>query len=142
MRKALLLLSTVVMTACSTIQPVESPGVFVEQRKPAWVRVTSNEGTTYVLQRPSFTDGTLQGWETQARTEVRLSPNAIQRMEAKQIDRTRTALLIGGSALAAAGAVWAISTAGSGPRLICDGYELPRRCQEAPARAGMMLRLR
>jgi hypothetical protein len=140
MRNALLLLGTVVTTACSTLQPVASPSAFVEQRRPEWVRVTSNEGTTYVLQRPSFTDGTLQGWETQARTEVRLSPSAIHRMEAKQIDRTRTALLIGGSALAAAGAVWAISTSGSGPRLICDGYELPRRCQEAPAR--VMVRLR
>jgi hypothetical protein len=133
-RHVLLLIGSALVTACSTVRPVDSPSVFVQERRPDWVRVTNKEGSTFVLQRPTFAQGTLQGFETQAREEIRLSPDAIQRMEAKQIDRTRTAVLIGGGALVAAGAVWAITSSGSGPRLICDGYELPRRCQEAAAR--------
>jgi hypothetical protein len=126
--RKLLIISVALSAACSTMRPVESPVAFLEKNNPSQVRVHSSDGELYVLREPQLRGDTIFGFESMMREEVRFSAGSIRRMEAVQIDKTRTTVFIGAMSVLAAAGVYMIINSGSGKGLICDGYIVGQRC--------------
>src|SRR5690554_3985616 len=94
----------IVLNACTTMKPVESPVTFLEQNNPRHVRVFTPDGELYVLREPQLRGDTIMGFEPLERENVKLSLNTVRRMEALQPDKKRTTLFIGAmTVLAGAG---------------------------------------
>jgi hypothetical protein len=126
--RKLLIISVAVSAACSTMRPVESPIAYLEKNNPRQVRVHSADGELYVLREPQLRGDTIMGYESLMREEVRFSAAGIRRMEALQVDKTRTTVFIGGMAVLAGAGLYMILNSGEGEGLICDGYVVGQRC--------------
>ena len=126
----------IVLNACTTMKPVESPVTFLEQNNPRHVRVFTPDGELYVLREPQLRGDTIMGFEPLERENVKLSLNTVRRMEALQPDKKRTTLFIGAmTVLAGAGIYMITQVAGGGDPLICDNYDVANRCTTKPTGA-------
>jgi hypothetical protein len=100
--------------ACASMQPVSDPALFIPQANPHVVYVTYTTGAMVGITQPRVSGdslfGTLQGLSYQ----VAMPLSRVELMEAVQRDRTRTAWLIAGLAVATASGVWALSQTGAG----------------------------
>ncbi len=91
-------------TACTTVVPVrDAPGAYVTARAPGMVWITKADSSVVQLAAPKILGVTLTGFVGADYIELPLS--SVQSMRARQPAPKRTALLVGGAALAAAGAV-------------------------------------
>ncbi|MGH7507225.1 MAG: hypothetical protein ACRELX_16335 [Longimicrobiales bacterium] len=118
--------------ASTTWQPVGTPVTYLESNRPERVRVVRGDGSVTVFRSPTVRVDSLFGWDEMAQAELGLALRGVRSIDAPQLDRTRTTMLIGGLALLAGGAAWAIAAASDGPKLICDNYDVSSRCYQAP----------
>src|SRR5688572_17153471 len=119
--RRLLIVSVALSAACSTV-------AFLEKNNPKQVRLYNADGDLYVLREPQLRGDTIFGYEAMMREEVRFSTAGIRRMEALQIDKTRTTVFIGAMSVIAGTGLYMIINSGSGKGLICDGYIVGQRC--------------
>ena len=116
-------------TACSTMQPVQSPTAYLETHNPTHVRIFSPAGMS-VLEAPRLSGGTISGFDLVERAESSINVGTIKRMEVKRIDRQRTAIFAGVlSVVGGAGLYMITQKQGSDPGLICDNYQVDQRCR-------------
>ena len=139
--RKLLIVSVLVLPACSTMRPVESPVTFLENNNPSRVRVYAADGELYVLRDPQLRGDTIRGFESLVQEELSLTVNNIQRMEAMQHDKGRTTLFIGAMAVLGAAGIYMAANSGDGAGLICDDYTLGQRCREPGVPAKVLLRI-
>jgi hypothetical protein len=133
-RPALLGLSALI-TACSSMRPVESPTAFLEHNNPKHVRVYSPDGELVVLREPQLRGDSIRGFEPQAQEEMSFRLGDIRRMEAIQPDKTRTTIFISAMALLGGAGIYMIANSSDGGGLICDSYDNQNRC--VPRQAGV-----
>jgi hypothetical protein len=120
---AFVLLIAVLTSSCmSAPRTVASPRTYIPLSRPDRVWLTDKEGERMVVMRPRILPGDTLFARTLSGEEVWLSLNDIQRVQARQLDKQKTFLIVGG-ALAAAGFLVAIA-AGSGSGV--DRNELDR----------------
>jgi hypothetical protein len=115
-------------TACSTVVAVhDPPAAFITAHDPGVVWITKADNSVVELASPKVMGDTLAGFVGPDYLELPLS--SVQSLRARQPARKRTALLIGGATLAAAGAVaaWLGSSAHSTQTTVCTDPE-PERC--------------
>ena len=137
-----LVLLTMVLPACSTMRPVESPVNFLEQNNPKYVRVYSTDGELYVLTDPQLRGDTIRGFERLEQEELSVSVSGIRRMEALQYDKKRTTIFICAMTLLGSAGIYMITqVASDGRRLYCDNYDVANRCvTNPPARVHIPIR--
>ena len=125
---AALLPLVVLATACTTVVSVrDQPGAFIEAHDPGVVWVTKADNSIVQVASPRIIGDTIVGFVGADYVELPLS--SVQSLRARQPARKRTALLIGGAALVAAGAAvaWLSSSAHSTQTTVCTDPE-PERC--------------
>ena len=133
-RTALVGLS-VLVTACSSMRPVESPSAFLERNNPKHVRLYSPDGELIVLREPQLRGDSIRGFEPRAQEEMSFRLGDIRRMDALQPDKTRTTVFIGAMTLLGGAAIYMIANSSDGGGLICDSYDNQNRC--VPRQAGV-----
>jgi hypothetical protein len=119
---------SVLVAACSSMRPVESPSAFLERNNPKHVRVYSPDGELIVLREPQLRGDSVRGFEPGAQEEMSFRLGDIRRMDALQPDKTRTTLFIGAMALIGGAGIYMIANASDGKGLICDSYDNQNRC--------------
>jgi hypothetical protein len=124
---AVLLPLVALAAACSTLAPVrEKPTAFIEAHSPDFVWITKTDNSVVVLEGPKVLGDTLAGFVGRGYVEIPLS--SVQSLSARRPAKGRTALLIGGIALAAGGVAIAIlSSGGSAGAPICTNPD-PNSC--------------
>jgi len=120
-------LLVIALASCTSIQPVRSPVEFLTRHNPDHVKVVAG-GEIYVLSSPFLRRDTLFGFNEVEREEGRLAVASLEQMEARQLDRTRTTLLVGGVAALVTAGVVMISRSGDAEHFFCDSYEVQNRC--------------
>jgi hypothetical protein len=99
-------------TACSTLAPVrETPTAFITAHEPGAVWITKTDNSVVVHAGPKVLDDTLGGFVGRDYVEIPLS--SVQSVSARRPAKGRTAPLIGGISLAAAGVAVAILNSNS-----------------------------
>lgn len=143
-RTAVLVLS-VLLPACSTMRPVDSPVAYLERNNPEKVLIHAADGELYVLRDPQLRGDTIRGFEYQAQEEIGFSISGIRRLEALQPNKARTTAFIGAMTLLGSAGIYMIANASNGKKLICDNYDVQNRCITQPtgsARISIPLPLR
>lgn len=130
-------------SACSTMQPVESPTAYLETHNPTHVRIYSPAGMS-VIEAPRLSGSTISGFDLVEREESSINVGSIQRMEVKRIDRQRTAIFAGVlSVVGGAGIYMITQKQGTGSGLICDNYDVAMRCvPQNPSKPNVPLSIR
>ena len=119
-------------TACSTMQPVQSPTAYLQTNNPTHVRIYSPAGMS-VIEAPRLQGSTISGFDLVERADATIAVDQIQRMEVKRIDRARTTIFVGiMSAVAGAGLYMITQKQEGGRALICDNYQVDSRCYLPP----------
>lgn len=131
--KRVLIASLLLVNGCTSIRPVTSPADFLTRHNPDRVRVVTN-GEVLVFSSPFLRRDTVYGFNEIDREDARLPLSALQHMEARQVDRTRTVLLVGGAAAVATAGIVMFAKSGGGQHFFCDSYEVQNRC---PARLSL-----
>jgi hypothetical protein len=106
----------------SAPRPVSAPVAFIEVNRPAQIWVERTDGSTVLLQKPRIFSDSLYGYPENSKEELWLALKDARSVRVRQVDRTRTALLIGGLAVAGGAILYLI--AGRGPGI--DQTELDR----------------
>lgn len=122
----------VLLPACSTMRPVESPVTFLERNNPKQVRLYATDGELFVLREPQLRGDTVRGFEPMAQEELSFSLSGIRRMEALQPDKRRTTVFVGAMTLLGSAGIYMIANASTGRKLICDNYDNQNRCIDRP----------
>lgn len=101
LKRAISLPLLLMMTACSTMQPVAQPRDFLEANRPAVVWVSkSSDQTMLALNAPQLVGDSIVGFVEGEYSEIALSQ--IRAMQARQYSRGRTtAFVVGAAALTA-----------------------------------------
>jgi hypothetical protein len=109
------------MTACSTMQPVSQPRAFLESQRPAvvWLSKT-NDQTMLALNAPQLVGDSVVGFVEGEYSEIALSQ--IRSMQAKQYSRGRTTAFVAGAAAIAVGLFFVVS-GGHGSNTELDGED-------------------
>ena len=96
----LLLTIAIAQSACMTPpRPIASPRTYIPLRNPERVWLTDNEGNRIQVVGPRALGDTLFG-RTMTGEEVWIAFNDAPRIEARQLDKTKTYGLLGGSIVA------------------------------------------
>lgn len=128
-RSLLIPIVALVSTACTTMQPVQSPTAYLETHNPTHVRIFSPAGMS-VIESPRLSGTTISGFDLVERAESAINVESIQRMEVRRIDRQRTAIFAGVlSVVGGAGLYMITQKQGSDAGLICDNYDVGNRCR-------------
>jgi hypothetical protein len=100
LRRCIALALMLMMTACSTMQPVAQPRDFLEARSPSVIWLSkSSDPNLVALDGPKLMGDSIVGFIEGEYTEIALSQ--IKQIQAKQYSRSRTtAFLIGAGAVA------------------------------------------
>ena len=107
-------------TSCMTPpRPVASPRTYIPLRKPDRVWLTDKEGSRFQVMRPRAIGDTLFG-RTPGGEEVWIAFRDLPRIEARELDRTKTYAVLGGSILAAV--VFFALASSSGPAIPPDSF--------------------
>jgi hypothetical protein len=116
---AFVLLVAVLTSSCmSAPRTIASPRTFIPMNRPDRVWLTDKEGERMVVLRPRILPGDTLFARTAAGEEVWLPLSDIQRVQARQLDKQKTFLVVGG-ALAVAGLFVAVAAGGG------DGLDRP-----------------
>jgi hypothetical protein len=109
-----LLLAMLSSSCMSAPRTISSPRTFIPINRPDRVWLTSKDGDIMVVNRPRILPGDTLFARTAAGEEVWLALNEIERVQARQLDKKKTFLIVGGT-LAAAGIFFALASGtGSG----------------------------
>jgi hypothetical protein len=115
--------------ACATVQSVREPARFIAETNPAVVYVTHKNRALLTIANPRVSGDTVLGvWEGSSRP-IAVALSQVTGVRARQPNRMRTTLLIGGVATFTAVAIYAIAELNSGEPLVCDYAYWPPRCQ-------------
>ncbi|HEY0303376.1 MAG TPA: hypothetical protein VGC44_00315 [Longimicrobiales bacterium] len=120
---AFVLLIAVLTSSCmSAPRTISSPRTFIPMNRPDRVWLTDKEGERMVVLRPRILPGDTLFARTMTGDEVWLPLGDIQRVQARQLDKQKTFLVVGGVA-AVAGLFIAVAAGGGGG---VDRHELDR----------------
>jgi hypothetical protein len=111
---------------CATLQPVRDPVEFIPHTNPQLVFVTYINRTKMFVAQPRVSGDSLFGTMHGRSHAVAVPLSQIRLIQARQLDRTRTGLLIAGLAVAVASSVWALGQTGAGES--CDSSYYRERC--------------
>lgn len=110
---AFVLLTAVLTSSCmSAPRTIASPRTFIPINRPDRIWLTDKEGERMVVLRPRILPGDTLFARTMTGDEIWMPLGDIQRVQARQLDKQKTFLAVGG-VVAAAGVIFAIA-AGSG----------------------------
>jgi hypothetical protein len=110
---ALLLTIAIAQTACMTPpRPIASPRTFIPLRNPERVWLTDQEGNRFQVIRPRALGDTLFG-RTMTGDEVWIAFSDAPRIEARELDKTKTYGLLGGSIVASVLIIALLSSTGA-----------------------------
>ena len=119
---ALILIAAMTTSCMSAPRPVTAPVAFIEANRPSVIWVERKDGSTVLLQNPRVFSDSVYGYPANSKEEIWLAINDARSFRVRQVDRTRTALLVGG--LAVVGGVALYLLAGKGPGI--DQIEIDR----------------
>jgi hypothetical protein len=121
---ALLLIIAVLGTGCmSAPRTIASPRTFIPLKRPDRVWLTDAEGERMEVNRPRILPGDTLFGRSRLGEEIWIPLTDIRRVQARELDRKKTLLAVGGT-LAAAGIFVAIA-AGTGGKLDRDELDRP-----------------
>jgi hypothetical protein len=121
---ASVLLVTMLASGCmSAPRTIASPRTYIPMNRPSQVWLTTEDGERMVVTGARILPGDTLFARSMSGEEVWLHLSQIQRVQARQLDKKKTALVVGG-ALAAAGIVVAIA-AGVGSGVDRDVLDRP-----------------
>jgi hypothetical protein len=142
MRAQRLLPIAVALSACTTLQTVDSPVTYLERNNPEAVRIYTQQGELAVLRAPRLNGTSVSGFNVVEGEDATFNISGIQRMEVKQVDRGRTALFIGAMSVLGGAGIYMIGKAGGGKDLICDSYDNENRCVPRQSRVLLTIPIR
>jgi hypothetical protein len=119
---ALILIAASTTSCMSAPRPVTAPVAFIEVNRPAQIWVERKDGSTVLLQKPRIFADSLYGYPENSKEEIWMAINDARLFRVRQVDLTRTALLVGGLALVGGTALYLL--AGRGPGI--DQTEIDR----------------
>jgi hypothetical protein len=99
---------------CATLQPVRQPAQFIPDAKPQVVYVTFRNHSKVTIAQPRVRGDSLFGTVPGVSEPVAAPLAHIERVEARQRDRKRTAWLIAGLGVLTAAGVFALGQSGGG----------------------------
>lgn len=112
---------TVVLAGCMSMQPVKQPVEFLQRNNPEVLRLHQPGQELVVLRSPRLlSNGTVAGFDVIENANAEYSLSAFQVVEAKQIDKTRTAFLAAAGAALVGVAAWGIAHPGEGKSRFCE----------------------
>jgi hypothetical protein len=94
--------------ACASVQPVLQPAEFIPRTNPDLVLVVYKDNSEVPVAKPRLVGDTLVGTWVGVNEPVAVPLSEVQRIDAKQRSGKRTALLIAGVAVMAAGGIYGI----------------------------------
>lgn len=106
-RRAIALPMLVMVTACSTMQPVARPREFMQARQPSIVWVDHAGQQMVSIEGPQLMGDSIVGFIEGEYTEIPMSQ--IRSMQAKQYSRSRTTAFLAGMVAVAAAAIFLVS---------------------------------
>ncbi|MGH7507226.1 MAG: hypothetical protein ACRELX_16340 [Longimicrobiales bacterium] len=114
------------VTGCmSAPRPIDEPLPYIAVKRPERVWVTRNDGAELIVRRPQMLGDTILGLAAASREEVTVALDETRFVSVRQIDATKTALLVAGLAVAA-GLAFAV-LAGTGDSLDRDELDRPEQ---------------
>jgi hypothetical protein len=123
---ALVLLIALLASSCmSAPRNISSPRTYIPMNRPDRVWLTDKDGERMLVTRPRILPGDTLFGRTVSGEEVWLPLSDIQRVQARQLDKQKTLLVVGGS-LAAAGLFFALA-AGDGDPINKDDLDRPEQ---------------
>jgi hypothetical protein len=121
---ALLLIIAVLGTGCmSAPRTISSPRTFIPLKRPDRVWLTDAEGERMEVNRPRILPGDTLFGRSRLGEEIWIPLTDIKRVQARELDRKKTFLVVGGT-VAAAGIFFAIA-AGTGGKIDQDVLDRP-----------------
>src|SRR5687767_5594366 len=121
---ALFLMTGVLVTGCmSAPRTISSPRTFIPLKRPERVWLTDKEGMRMEVSRPRILPGDTLFGRSRVGEEIWIPLSDIQRVQARELDKTKTLLFVGGG-LAAAAIVFAVA-AGTGGGLDREDLDRP-----------------
>ena len=110
----ILLIAFTTGSCMSAPRTIASPRTFIPMNRPDRIWLTDTDGERMVVMRPRILPGDTLFARTLSGEEVWLPLSKIERVQARQLDKQKTLLVVGG-AFAAAGLFFALATGvGSG----------------------------
>ena len=95
-RKALAAVLVGSVIGCASVQRVQHPDQFIASKRPKQLWVTQSDGKEWWLVNPRVSGGQVVGWARgRMEREVRVPLSEAQIVEARQIDRGKTAVAAG-----------------------------------------------
>jgi hypothetical protein len=123
---ALLLIVVVLGTGCmSAPRTISSPRTFIPLKRPDRVWLTDSEGTRMEVNRPRILPGDTLFGRSRLGEEIWISLTDVQRVQARELDRKKTLLMVGG-VVAAAGLFFAVA-AGTGSGIDRNDEDRPEQ---------------
>jgi hypothetical protein len=111
LRRAIALVMVILMTACTSMQPVSQPREFMATRQPSVVWVSkASEPNMFAMDAPKLIGDSIVGFIEGEYTEIPIPQ--IRSMQARQYSRGRTVAFALGTAAAALGAFLLIKGGG------------------------------
>lgn len=126
MRRAVagVLMAVMLMAGCmSAPRTISSPRTYIPIKRPSRVWLTDAEGTRMEVNRPRVLPGDTLFGRSRLGEEIWIALDQVQRVQARELDRKKTLLLVGG--IAVAGGLFIAAAAGSGSGLDRDDIDRP-----------------
>ena len=111
-RQRLCVVLSVLLTACSTLQPVATPQQFIPTAQPTRIWVTQSDNSTLMLEAPRLLGDTLVGF-VGGRYQEMLLPQ-VRWMGVRQPAPRRTTVLVAGLVFVGAGLIAMLASSGPG----------------------------
>jgi hypothetical protein len=121
---ALVLLVVILASSCmSAPRTISSPRTYIPMNRPDRVWITDKDGDRTMVTRPRILPGDTLFARTLSGDEVWLPLTDIQRVQARQLDKKKTLLAVGGGILA--GGLFILIAAGGGDPINKDDLDRP-----------------
>src|SRR5687768_13096446 len=121
---ACLLITGILASGCmSAPRTVASPRTFIPLKRPERVWLVDKDGERMEVTRPRILPGDTLFGRSRVGEEIWVALSDVQRVQARELDKQKTILLVGG-AVAAAGVLFALS-AGTGSGINKDDIDRP-----------------
>lgn len=112
---AVVLLTSLLASSCmSAPRTISSPRTFIPMNRPDRVWLTDKDGEQLVVTRPRILPGDTLFARTLSGEEVWMPLTDIRRVQARQLDKNKTLLLVGGT-VGIAGLVFLMAAGGGDP---------------------------
>jgi len=128
---------------CMSVRPVTQPAQFIPQTNPDVVLVIYNDNSEVPVENPRMSGDTLIGTWAGLGEPVAAPLSQVQRIDARQRDRTKTRMLIGGIAaltVAMGYVTLEVARGGSGPACDYSGQtgQVPAGCTPCSLKSGQV----